>query len=87
MEPNRTDSSVCAWTSSSILITNQDGQRVAKYTDLGLAIEVSDTKKPRTHGEAGTPGYMSPELESGKPYSSKTDVWSLAISYVQVRTP
>lgn len=69
---------------SSVLITETGGRRVVKYTDFGFAVEVSDFMEPKMYGMCGTPGYWSPELDSGKPYSSKTDVWSLAISFTQV---
>ena len=68
----------------SIIITAKDGLRVVKYTDFGLAIKAQDLT-PAEYGIAGTPGYMSPECEAGKSYSSKTDVWSLSVSFSQVR--
>ena len=67
-----------------MLIAVKDDQRTLKYTDFGLAVEVSDAMLSHAHGRAGTPDYMSPECASDKPYSSKTDVWSLAASFVQV---
>ena len=70
---------------TSILVRTKDGVRVVKYTDFGFALEVTgDVLAPQTHGFAGTPGYMSPELQAGKPYSSKSDVWSLAVCFTQV---
>jgi serine/threonine protein kinase len=32
----------------------------------------------------GTPGYMSPDMRTGKGYTSKTDIWSLGISILQL---
>jgi serine/threonine protein kinase len=61
-------------------------KRVIKYTDLfGLAIEVAGVK-PQPYGIAGTHIYMSPECRAGRPYNQTTDVWSLAVVFVEVRS-
>lgn len=47
-----------------------------KLGDFGLSrILEGSVKLAQT--VVGTPFYMSPELYQNKPYSSKTDVWSL----------
>ena len=48
-------------TQDNILIGTARGEKIAKYIDFGLAIEVTPGV-PAHHGRAGTPGYMSPEV-------------------------
>ena len=48
-------------TQDNILIGTARGEKIAKYIDFGLAIEVTPGVSAR-YGRAGTPGYMSPEV-------------------------
>ncbi len=47
-------------------------------SDFGTARETAILKDEFTK-KVGTPCYMSPEMESGKPYTLKSDVWSYGV--------
>jgi len=51
-----------------------DGEGNVKLGDFGLARELKDGLASTC---AGTPYYMSPELNSGKGYNEKSDIWAL----------
>ena len=55
------------------ILMDADGNVV--LADFGLAYDFSGGDL--THGPYGTPGYRSPQVERGNPYSSKTDIYSL----------
>lgn len=51
---------------------------LVKLGDFGIAKILSKTlEKAKTM--VGTPYYLSPEIIESKPYSSKTDIWSLGV--------
>lgn len=52
--------------------------------DLGLSCSTSETDKLMK--KCGTPGYIGPELLSGKPYSYETDVFSLGVIFYNLLT-
>ena len=69
-----------------LLATDTSGQQVIKYIDFGLAIELSERTSIIGDGkQAGTPTYLSPELEARQPYAFPTDLWSLGVVFLQVR--
>lgn len=47
-----------------------------KLADFGISAELSNTEQ-EAETVCGTPYYLSPEMVSGKPYTTATDVWSL----------
>jgi hypothetical protein len=47
-----------------------------KLGDFGIA-KVLERTFQLCHTQIGTPYYLSPEICNGKPYNSKTDIWSL----------
>ena len=53
--------------------------------DFGLA-RVLDTQDSRVTALGGSPAYSAPEILLGKPPVESTDQYSLAISYVELRT-
>ncbi len=66
---------------SNILISESG---VIKVTDFGLAA-VSDTPSLTIEGSLiGTPAYMSPEQSRGEPVDSRTDLFSLGVTLVEV---
>ena len=69
----------------NILVTMDGSQRVVKYTDFGLAIEIEETTS-RQYGCAGTAEHMAPEVASRQPYSFPADIWSLGVIFLEVRT-
>jgi len=49
-----------------------------KLGDFGIARVLSKTmEKAKTM--VGTPYYLSPEIVEGRPYSFKSDIWSLGV--------
>ena len=51
---------------------------MVKLGDFGIARVLSKTvEKAKTM--VGTPYYLSPEIIESKPYSLKTDIWSLGV--------
>jgi calcium/calmodulin-dependent protein kinase I len=65
---------VCA-KPENILLTNTDDDAVIKIADFGFA-RLYD--KGLTTA-CGTPGYVAPEIISGKRYGCSVDVWSLGV--------
>ncbi|XP_055873214.1 serine/threonine-protein kinase Nek4-like [Biomphalaria glabrata] len=64
----------------NILLTSRDQIMVG---DLGVARKLKDTlQSARTC--IGTPCYMSPQIQKGQQYTSKTDVWSLGCVFHEV---
>ncbi|GMS82642.1 hypothetical protein PENTCL1PPCAC_4817, partial [Pristionchus entomophagus] len=69
---------------SNVLFADKD---VLKLCDLGIATERKDDERSRTtftRTRIGTELYMSPEQLSRRPYSSKTDVFSLGLILVEL---
>jgi NIMA (never in mitosis gene a)-related kinase len=51
---------------------------VVKVGDLGIARILTHTKE-FAKTMVGTPYYLSPEIVANKPYSFKSDIWSLGV--------
>ena len=49
-----------------------------KLGDFGIARVLSDTRS-KAKTVVGTPYYLSPEIIQSKPYSFKSDIWSLGV--------
>jgi len=62
----------------NVLLSSADDDTSIKLCDFGLATKLSSPQDTLTH-KCGTPGYMSPEVLLGKPYSFGADVWSLGV--------
>jgi serine/threonine protein kinase len=57
----------------------------AYLVDFGIALSVEEAKRLTKSGYViGTPGYMSPEQEAGEALDSRTDIYSLAVSFYEV---
>jgi serine/threonine protein kinase len=58
----------------NILITDYEVLMVC-IADLGLAINADDQKAIRE--KCGSPGYVDPDILNGRPFSTKSDIFSL----------
>ena len=64
-------------------------QNTFKICDFGFAKYLKELSK-MNKTSVGTPMYMSPQVLKGKPYTNKTDVWSLGVLAYEMmfgRTP
>ncbi|CAD8066563.1 unnamed protein product [Paramecium sonneborni] len=60
-------------------------QGIAKITDFSVAcIMDSDMNAPSYLTKMGTPLYMAPQILKGQPFSSKSDIWSLGITFYEL---
>lgn len=58
---------------------------VAKIADFGFSKVVEHgMESMQIESLVGSPIYMSPQLLSGQVYSSKADLWSLAITWYEL---
>ncbi|XP_063432164.1 uncharacterized protein LOC134714658 [Mytilus trossulus] len=57
----------------------------AKLGDLGIA-KVLDRRQSKAVTMCGTPSYMSPEIFQGKPYDTKSDIWSMGVVVYEMTT-
>ena len=65
------------------ILIGQEG-RLVKLCDFGLAISMST---PPPYAQAGTPGYMAPEMLLQKPdYDAGVDIWSLGCVMTEMLT-
>lgn len=62
---------------------NPDGK--VSVADFGLTTKVG--VEERLRGQAGTPGYMGPEMYNGQGHDTKVDTWSLALSAAEIHIP
>lgn len=63
---------------ANIMLDQKSG--LAKIGDFGLAIAIENQTGKNS---AGTPGYVSPELEAGNPPSVQSDVFGLGVTLFQ----
>ena len=64
---------------ANIIIT--EDREVAYLVDFGIALSADDAKKLTKSGFAiGTPGYMSPEQQSGDLVDRRSDIYSLGVT-------
>lgn len=57
---------------------------IYKIADFGFATHVDNFKNQMLKTCVGTPLYMSPQILSHKPYTSKSDVWSTGLIYYEM---
>ena len=73
---------------ANILLTSRnDDDARAKLADFGLARGVSGSDYLLASSRAsrcGTPAYMAPEMLAGKAYANRTDVFSLALVFLEM---
>ena len=64
----------------NILLVNREDNCLIKLADFGLSVNLEHLD-PKVR--CGTPGYVAPEIITGKTYDCKTDMFSIgAILYV-----
>lgn len=72
---------------ANLLLSNDSaGWPTVRLADFGLARYPSADTGPMTHQPAGTPGYMSPEILSGEPFTIADDVYSLGVTGIEMLT-
>jgi len=59
-----------------LIYATKDYNSIIKITDFGLA-RFFDNSLMMTGW--GTPGYVAPEILSGKGYTSSVDIWSIGV--------
>lgn len=69
-----------------LVAVGEDGSRVVKVGDFGLARVPNTSTWPMTTSAAGTRGYLAPELYRGEPYDARCDVYSLGITGIELLT-
>mmetsp|Transcript_10428 Transcript_10428/g.26229 ORF Transcript_10428/g.26229 Transcript_10428/m.26229 type:complete len:894 (-) Transcript_10428:37-2718(-) len=62
------------------ILLNEEGE--PKIADFGVSVQLSEAAKANT--TIGTPLFMSPEVLEGAEYDSQADIWSLAITAIQM---
>lgn len=51
-----------------------------RVSDFGLSVELKEKHGFKIRGNAGTSGYLAPEVTTGEPYGLSCDVWTLGVS-------
>jgi len=59
----------------NLLYATKEDDSIIKLTDFGLA----KFTKVKMATACGTPGYVAPEILSGKPYGPEVDLWSIGV--------
>lgn len=55
-----------------------------RVSDYGLSVELQEKHGWKIRGNAGTSGYLAPEVCTGEPYGLSSDVWSLGITIYEL---
>lgn len=63
---------------SNILTTENISE--VKIIDFGLSEIINNKFNPELTFKCGSPNFMSPEINQGKHYNNKTDIWSLGVT-------
>jgi len=61
-----------------LLVTDEDDSKI-KIADFGFAKEINPEGEAELKTTCGTPGYVAPEIISGKRYHKEVDMWSLGV--------
>lgn len=64
----------------NILLKSRTDDTSIKLADLGFA-KLFSTQSPLMTTPCGTPGYVAPEILSGKPYEAGVDIWSAGVIF------
>lgn len=63
----------------NLLFANESAESPIKIADFGLAKMASAEKAAVMNTTCGTPGYVAPEVLTGRGYDKGVDVWSLGV--------
>lgn len=70
-----------------LIQTNDDGERIVKIIDLGLAkFQSGDQKLTHTGAAIGSPYYMSPEQAKGQDLDERSDIYSFGCLLFEMLT-
>lgn len=61
----------------NLLLASRDDDQMIKIADFGFAKKCKSTHCLLT--QCGTPGYVAPEILSGIPYGTQSDMWSIGV--------
>lgn len=64
----------------NVLLKNREDDTSIKVADLGFA-KIVTKDNPLMTTPCGTPGYVAPEILSGRPYGLQADIWSLGVIF------
>lgn len=64
------------------ILINTDN--IVKITDFGLAVDIIDNIQTKKYSVVGTPAYMSPEQVIGEKVTSKSDLFSLGLTGLEI---
>jgi len=64
----------------NVLLKNREDDTSIKIADMGFA-KIVTKENPLMTTPCGTPGYVAPEILSGKPYGLQADIWSLGVIF------
>lgn len=63
----------------NILLKSKDDDNSIKIADFGFAKQYDTSSEDALATSCGTPGYVAPEILSGKKYGKQVDMWSLGV--------
>lgn len=69
-----------------LIAENDDGSKVIKVGDFGVARVPRTSTQPMTRSAWGTEGYMAPEIMLGREFTKACDVYSLGITGLELLT-
>src|SRR5688572_14354620 len=73
--------------SHNLMLANEQGRRVAKLVDFGIAKTFDESTQLTAAGfMLGTPHYMSPEQAAGRPVDHRADLYSLGVILYEMLT-
>jgi calcium-dependent protein kinase len=65
---------------ANVLLKN----KIYKVADFGFSCKADVFGQKKMNDICGTPLYMAPQLLENKPYTAKSDIWSLGLMYYEM---